>query len=111
MDLVFPNFLYLLKPFYATDLFLHPLKALENLGFFMFSGSIKGDQWLEVGYTNQSFRVFSIFSFENMKNFRSCTPEMWILSNIYDEVFFAKVIPVMAKKLLTNFAKNSVKDG
>ena len=89
-DLVFRNFLNLLKPFYATDLFLYPLKGLEDLRFFLFSGSIKGDQWLEVGYTNQSFPVFSIFSFENMKNFRSCTPEMWTLSNVYDEVFFCK---------------------
>ena len=44
MDQVFQNFLGLLKPFYATDLFLYLLRTLENLGFLMFSESLKGEQ-------------------------------------------------------------------
>ena len=39
------------KPFYATVLFLHPLKTSENQ---MFSGDKERDKWHEMGYLNKS---------------------------------------------------------
>ena len=37
-------------PFYATVHFLYPLKYKKSRGFHMFSGGMKRDQWLEMGY-------------------------------------------------------------
>ena len=39
---------YGIDPFYATGLFLYPLKISENLWFSVFRG-IESDQWQEVG--------------------------------------------------------------
>ena len=39
----------------------------------------------------KAFQFFRIF-FENMQNFRNYIPDSQMLSDIYEEVFFAKMI-------------------
>ena len=37
-----------LNTFYASGLFLHPLKTSETFGFLMFSGGVERNQWHEI---------------------------------------------------------------